>query len=143
MQSTASMCACNVPCMCMSPARYLYMDIFVCVNLQMCVGQHSRVSLPLTALKINDLGAQESTNVAPAGHNRVHDLHVDVFENRSSFFSVSTSLPPHNRRIHYTNSHVMPELALFVRKCVAMWSQVCVRSSTCDYLTCQCVVAGC
>lgn len=53
-------------------------------------------------------GPENQQICPPAGHNGEHDLCVDVFEERSSFFSVNTSLPPHNRRIDFTNSPVTP-----------------------------------
>jgi len=58
----------------------------------MCVGHHSQVSLLLTALKLMIWGPANQQIWPLAGHNGEHDLPVDVFEDCSSFFSVSTSL---------------------------------------------------
>lgn len=98
------------------------MHVCVCENLPRWVRGHSQVSLPLTALKLMIWRPKNQQIWPPAGHNGEHDLPVDVFEDCSSFFSVSTSLPPDNRRIHYTNSHATPAFMLLMRKCVAMWS---------------------
>lgn len=100
--------------------------MFVCVNLCMCVGRHSQVSLPSSALKLMIWGPENQQIWPPAGHNGEHDMPVDVFEDRSSFFSVNTSLPPHNRRIHYTNSRVTPVFMLLMRKCVSLCGHECV-----------------
>lgn len=91
----------------------------------MCTGRHSQVSLPSSALKLMIQGAENQQIWPSAGHNGEHDLPVDVFEDCSSFFSVNTSLPPHNRRIHYTNSRVTPVFVLLMRKCVCACVSLC------------------
>ncbi len=107
-------CACTCSCVCE----------FVCVCVR--VGRHSQVSSPSSALKLMIWGPENQQIWPPAGHNGEHDLPVDVFEDRSSFFSVNTSLPPHNRRIHYTNSRATPAFLLLMRKCVLLCGRKCV-----------------
>lgn len=119
-------CTHQPACVWVWPNVCLRMYMLVCVNLCMCVGRHSRVSLPSSALKLMIWGPENQQIWPPAGHNGEHDLAVDVFEDRSSFFSVNTSLLPHNRRIHYTNSRVTPVFVLLMRKCVSLCGHECV-----------------
>lgn len=98
----------------------------VCANLCMCVRCHSQVSPLSSALKLMIWGPENQQIWPPAGHNGEHDLPVDVFEDRSSFFSVSTSLPAHNRCIYNANSRVMPVFVLLMRKCVLLCGYGCV-----------------
>lgn len=86
----------------------------------MCVGRRSQVSSTPSALKLMILGPENQQIRPPVGHNGEIDLPVDVFEVRSSFFSLNTSLLAHNRRIHYTNSRVTPVFVLVMRKCVSL-----------------------
>lgn len=106
------MCVCACTCSC----------VWICV----CAGRHSQVSLPSSALKLMIWGPENQQIRPPAGHNGERDLPVDVFEDRSSFFSVNTSLPPHNRRIHYTNARVTPAFTLLMRKCASLCGRECV-----------------
>lgn len=128
---------CNTGCVCVCTHKpglrvnvikcvSVHVDACVCVNLCMCAGCHSRVSSPSSALKLMIWGPENQQIWPPAGHNGEHDLPVDVFEDRSSFFSLNTSLPPHNRRIHYTNSHVTPAFVLLMRKRVSLCGHECV-----------------
>lgn len=48
-----------------------------------------------SALKLMIRGPEDQQIQPSARHNGAAELPVDVFEERSSFFSVSTSLPPH------------------------------------------------
>lgn len=91
---------------------------FVCANWCVCVRWDAILGFPspLTALKLMIWGPKNQQIWPPAGYNGEHDLPVDVFEDCSSFFSVSTSLPPHNRRIHGANSHATPAFAASARK---------------------------
>lgn len=110
--------------------KCVYVHVHVCVCKCVCVcawvGRHSQVSQPSSALKLMIWGPENQQIWPPAGYNGEHDLPMDVFEDRSSFFSVITSLPPHNRHIHYTNSHVTPVFVLAMRKCVSLCGHECV-----------------
>ena len=86
---------------------------FVCV-----LGRRAQVSPLSSRLKLMIWGPENQQRWPPAGHNGEHGLPVDVFEERSPFFSVNTSLPRHNRCIHNTNSRVTPAFVPLMRKCV-------------------------
>lgn len=116
--------------------------MLVCVNLCMCVRCHSQVSLLSSALKLMIWGPENQQIWPPAGHNGEHDLPVDVFEDRSSFFSVSTSLPAHNRHIYNANSHACVRV-VNEEVCVAMRLWMCVCFLAYDYFTCQHAVTKC
>lgn len=95
-------------------------------TLCMCVRCHSQVSLLSSAFKLMIWGPENQQIWPLAGHNGELDLLVDVFEDCSSFFSVNTSLPPHNRHIYNTNSHVTPVFMLLTRKFVLLCGYECV-----------------
>lgn len=118
-------------CVCaqMQPSMHVcLMCECVCVWVNLCVygGDHSRVSLSLTALKLMIQRPKNQQMWPLTCHNREHNLPVDVFEGWSSFFSVSTSLPQHNRCIHYTNSNVTATLVLYMRKCYHVVRGMCM-----------------
>lgn len=119
-------CTCKPVCMYACPNECLHMYTVVCLNLCMCVRRRSQVSSMSSALKLMIWGPENQQIWPPAGHNREHDLPVDVLEDRSSFFSVNTSLPLHNRRIHHTNSRMTSVFVLLMRKYVQLRGRECV-----------------
>lgn len=120
------LCACVHVSLLVCPNVCSHMCMVVCLNLCMCVRRHSQVSSTSSALKLMIWGSENQQIWPPAGHNREHNLPVDVLEDHSSFFSVNTSLPLHNRCIHHTNSRVPSVFVLLMRVCAAMWSWMCL-----------------
>lgn len=120
--NTASLC---VPvCVCARTRKPPLRDLMRvstrrCSRVNLCVRVmcRSRVSLAVVCFEINDSGARKPTNTALGErHNGGAELPVDVFEDRSSFFSVSTSLPPHTDALTTQTPHATPALRPLKRR---------------------------
>lgn len=98
---------------CTSAHADAHMWICACVS---CAGLRFR--LLSSALKLMIRGPENQQIRPSARHNGGADLLVDVFENRSSFFSVSTSLPPHTDAFRTQTPALTPLMKKLVRLCV-------------------------